>query len=273
MFNKVGSLDSFVTIVKVLKAAIPADLSIAVCDMEKFISYFPGKDINLAIRSGQRLNNDEPLSIALKQNRRLEATVPKDFYGFEFVGTATPLHDSTGRVIGGVAVQVRKQSELINISSTISKSLTQVTGQINSIAHGSAMLREASTELLNQSEQAERNVKQTSEILTLMKRMADQTNLLGLNAAIEAARAGEQGKGFEVVATEIRRFSKETVNSTEQIREMLTEINRATEKMARSITQISDVGVSQLDSIEQVSDFVKEIQEMSAQLNDYANKL
>ena len=273
MFNKIESLDACISMIKIMKVAIPTDLSIAVCNMEKFIAYFPGKNLDLKIRVDQQLNNDEPLMIALKTNQRLEATVPANFYGFEFIGTATPLHDKTGKVIGGIAVQVRKQSELIAISNALTGSLTQANSQISSIANGSSKLTESANELLQQSMQAEKNVQQTSDILMLMKRMADQTNLLGLNAAIEAARAGEKGKGFEVVATEIRRFSKETVESTQQIRETMAQINEATQKIAHSIAQISTIGTLQAESIHQVSDFVKEIQEMSAQLNEYANKL
>ena len=106
-----------------------------------------------------------------------------------------------------------------------------------------------------------------------MKRMADQTNLLGLNAAIEAARAGESGRGFEVVATEIRKFSKETIEATQQIRETMEQINIATKKMAESIAKVAAIGNGQTEQVSQVSDVIKTIQEMSAQLNDYASKL
>ena len=235
MLKKIESLEAFISMIEIMKKAIPTDLSIAVCNMEKFVAYFPGKNLDLKIKVGQQLNSKEPLLIALKENRRLEAIVPADFYGFEFIGTATPLHDKAGKVIGGIAVQVRKQSELIAISNAITGSLTQANDQISNIEEGSANLTETANELLQQSVQAEKNVQQTSDILILMKRMADQTNLLGLNAAIEAARAGEKGKGFEVVAKEIRRFSKETVESTQQIRETMAQINEATQKIAHSI--------------------------------------
>ena len=133
MFNKIESIETFNTHIKILKEAIPSDLSIAICDMEKFIAYYPGENLNLHIRVGQALHSEEPLKVALETNRRLEATVPADFYGFEFIGTATPLHDGQGKVIGGIAVQVRKQSELIAISNTIMGSLTQATAQIQQI--------------------------------------------------------------------------------------------------------------------------------------------
>lgn len=84
---------------------------------------------------------------------------------------------------------------------------------------------------------------------------------------------GEKGKGFEVVATEIRKFSKETIESTQKIRETMDQINEATQKITTSIAQISTIGTLQSESIQQVSDFVKEIQVMSTQLNEYANKL
>lgn len=273
MLNKIESLETFISMVEVMNKAIPTDLSVAVCNLEKFVAYFPGDNLNLKIKVGQPLQMEEPLMVALKKNRRLEAIVPADFYGFEFIGTATPLHDNTGKIIGGVAVQVRKQSELIKISKTMTGSLSQANNQISNIANGSSKLTESANELLIQSKQAEKNVQQTSAVLTLLKRMADQTNLLGLNAAIEAARAGEKGKGFEVVAKEIRKFSKETIESTQKIRETMTQINEATQKIAYSIAQISTIGTSQKESIHQVSDFVKEIQEMSTQLNEYANKL
>lgn len=273
MSQKIESIESFITHLKIIKAAIPSDLSIAVCDMEKFIGYYPGKNLNLHIRPGQPLHKEEPLMVALKTNRRLEATVPADFYGFEFVGTATPLHDQQGKVIGGIAVQVRKQSELIHISKTIMSSLIQATDQIQQIAEQSSSLKGAASDLLLQSKQAQQNVEETAQIVTFMKRMADQTNLLGLNAAIEAARAGEKGKGFGVVATEIRKFSKESADSSQQIRETMQQIHSATEKMADSITQVSAIGHEQTELVNQVSDFVKTIQQMSTQLNDYANKL
>lgn len=273
MFNKIESIETFNTHIKILKEAIPSDLSIAICDMDKFIAYYPGKNLNLHIRVGQALHSEEPLKVALETNRRLEATVPADFYGFEFIGTATPLHDGQGKVIGGIAVQVRKQSELIAISNTIMGSLTQATAQIQQITEHSSSLKGTANELLQQSTQAQQNVAQTSQILTLMKRMADQTNLLGLNAAIEAARAGESGRGFEVVATEIRKFSKETIDATQQIRETMEQINIATKKMAESIAKVAEIGNGQTEQVSQVSDVIKTIQEMSAQLNDYASKL
>lgn len=273
MINKIDSLEKFISTIEIFKAAIPADLSIAVCDLEKFIAYFPGKTIDLHIRIGQTVNPEEPLMVALQKNIRLQDDVPTDFYGYEFTGTALPLHDQTGKVIGGMAVQIRKQTELKTISDQIAQSLSQANTQISTIAEGSHSLAEVSQQLLVQSHLADEDVKRTGDILKLIKGVADKTNLLGLNAAIEAARAGEKGKGFEVVANEIRKFSKETVTSTQNIRDTLSKIKEVTEQMGKSIEKISVVEQEQAASIEKVSTFIQEIHEMSNLLKNYTNKL
>ncbi|MEH6347935.1 MAG: methyl-accepting chemotaxis protein [Bermanella sp.] len=144
--------------------------------------------------------------------------------------------------------------------------VSQTSGSIGQLSVALDDTVETVTELANFSN----NI---ASILTVITGIAEQTNLLALNAAIEAARAGEQGRGFAVVADEVRALASRTQDSTMEIQKMIDQlqsgVKRAEETIVKSKSQASDaagIAIKADEALTAIRENIKEINNMNLQI-------
>lgn len=123
-------------------------------------------------------------------------------------------------------------------------------------ASGLLELTEAVTNVAEVVTQLDTDAQNIGTVLDVIKGIAEQTNLLALNAAIEAARAGEQGRGFAVVADEVRTLAGRTQESTEEIQQLIETLNSA---VAKAVKVMDDSGESATNSKDQVSKAIESL--------------
>lgn len=163
----------------------------------------------------------------------------------EVIRRSTQVADASETALSNVEAVSTSTTEMASSTSHISERVTRST-EIAKIAVDGAHKTTASIKNLDGA------AKQIGEVLSLISDIAEQTNLLALNATIEAARAGEAGKGFAVVASEVKNLANQTARATQEISSHIEHIQSATGEAVGAIGEISQ-------TIEQINDVAADI--------------
>jgi methyl-accepting chemotaxis protein WspA len=192
--------------------------------------------------------------------------------------TATEMASTTTEISTTAKEMSATSTELLKAADTVNEVSQQLAGLASSGKEGLTRMESVMRQIIDASSAitsrlGEMNDKASniSSVVTTITKIADQTNLLSLNAAIEAEKAGEYGRGFSVVASEIRRLADQTAASTLDIEQMVKDMlgsvsagvmgmDKFSEEVRRSAREVSDVS-GQIDQmIEQVQSLAPSVE-------------
>lgn len=268
-------IDNFIYNAMYIKDLFDEDIFVGVSDTEFFIKYFPGNELDIKETEGSKLKPGDAMYECIQENRKIVKIIPKEVFGIPFKAITIPLHDETGNVVGslGIGKSLERQVQHAQSTESIAASLEEVTASIDEIADGASKVSISNEHILKQNNSTIEQVSKTDKIVDYIKKVSEQTNLLGLNASIEAARVGEHGRGFSVVAEEIRKLSIATKIYVTDINSILDTISDSVDRTSTLIKENLVITDSQEEATKQIVRALVELNNNTQMLSEMAKTL
>lgn len=267
--------EHFKAVLPYLNDMVIGDISGCLTDCEKVLYYKRARTLDLKLEPGRKLVPQMAAYQAIKQRKRIVTRIDKSLHGIPFIAVAVPLKDEAGEIIGTVVITeaVDRQDALKEMADglarnirTLSQSLEEINAEVEEVTTLSKTMAHVAAD-------SQSRMRETDQVIGLIRMVASQTNLLGLNAAIEAARVGEAGSGFGVVADEIRKLAASSAESIKKIDTIIKAVQSDSSNNYQQVMHI-DKAIAQITgAIGNVAGAVQQTSATAQQLDIMADKL
>jgi DNA-directed RNA polymerase subunit H (RpoH/RPB5) len=260
---------AFDTFAPVLTDMLPEGGFLVITDREKCVKRQGSKKFDMpSIQINDPILDGSCVMESQKQGKIVSIELDEAAFGIPVLTTGAPLYDDKGNVVGSFSLGIPRKlaNDLKNISSSLDQGLASVSASIEQITAATNDVSGNQSNLHEEIGKVKGQLDNINQVMGFIKEIADETKMLGLNAAIEAARVGEAGRGFGVVAEEIRKLSAESKKTVVQIKEL-------TQQIQDSINTTADASQSTLAVTEETSAAVQEVNATIEEMTSLANTL
>lgn len=254
-------LAAFKLVLPYINRVVHEDMAVGLTDLEKYIGYYRADAFELDLPEGKPIKGIKTIEESLRYKKDTFDDVPAEVYGRAIKTIFTPIYGVNNEVIGTLSsgIDFEANKKLIENVGELETIVQQVTENIEQLSASSENLASAGQNSVERVVDLSNRQKDTFAILDMIKSIAGQTNLLGLNAAIEAARSGEHGRGFAVVADEVRKLSLQSQEAVKKIEEIVNGMNHSVQEINENIGTVGAVSQEQAATTEEVLKKAEEI--------------
>jgi len=246
------------------------DTAFGLTDNEKYLQYESPEGFELQLNAGSELLDVIKVSLRSGKLEKGDTSVA----GKKIKVISIPIRNSKGQIIGTISdgIDLDNSNQLVNSISEIAEALDQVSISVNELANSASNFALTGQNTLKQAQDVMETSKKTSDAIEIINTIANQTNLLGLNAAIESARAGEYGRGFNVVSTEIRKLATQSKESTRTIHNIAMNMNESINTIIGSVNESASESENQAAAIEEISATIESINANLKKLSEFSER-
>lgn len=262
---------SFKDFAPIMAEMFPEGSFLYMTDLEKVFHRQPSTKFDMpAITIDYKLQEDDPPYKAIKSKKPILTEEDASKFGVPISVAAYPLFDVDNKeeIVAtlGIITPKRTAAALRDMSINLENGLSGIAAAIEQLA-ASATDIHTNEQSLNQNIKEITNIsEEINEVSAFIKEIADETKMLGLNAAIEAARAGEAGRGFGVVAEEIRKLSDQSKSTVPKIKKLTDDIKHKVDEASNKSSNSLHSSQEQAAATEEITASVEEITSMSEEL-------
>jgi transcriptional regulator of acetoin/glycerol metabolism len=258
-----------------IQRALHEDIGVSLATKENFLLYKPGKKFDLKVPPNAPVKPGSGIHRAMQERKRVAMRFDKTLYGTPYTSVAAPIMDEKGEVIGAIAITqpVEMQENIKVMSGNLFDNISAMAATCEEVSAQTEELAAASRVLTDVARESQARANQTDQVLGLIRNIASQTNLLGLNAAIEAARVGEQGRGFGVVAEEIRKLAGTSAQSINEVGAIIAAIRKDSEATYGQMNDMQNA-IGQISAaVNQIAESIQQITQNASQLDRIAEAM